>query len=245
MSDDFPNRQTFRLKNYDYSRNGMYFITICTNNHENMFGEITNGKMALNEIGKIVENEWLITPNIRHEIKLHDFVIMPNHFHAIVEIAVGANGGSPENMQITPEKLQIITEKLQRHDNVQITDNSIPSQISVKQTCIVMASDAIGSSGVMGSSSVMVSGGVDVVSGEPPFAPTGMPPKSLSSLVAGYKSIVTNKINKLHSRKIKISVWQRNYHEHIIRDENSYHKIVDYIQNNPSIWQNDKFFRQS
>lgn len=238
MSDDFPNRQTFRLKNYDYSRNGMYFITICTNNHENMFGEITNGKMALNEIGVIVKNEWLITPKIRHEIKLHDFVIMPNHFHAIVEITVGANGGSPENVQI-------ITEKLQRHDNVQITDKPNSSQISVKQACVVMASDAIGSSDVTGLSSVMESGGVDVMSGEPPFAPTGMPPKSLSSLVAGYKSIVTNKINKLHSRKIKISVWQRNYHEHIIRDENSYHKIVDYIQNNPSKWQNDKFFRES
>jgi len=239
MSDGFPNRQTFRLKNYDYSRNGMYFITICTNNHENLFGEITNGKMVLNEIGKIVEAEWLITPKIRHEIELHDFVIMPNHFHAIVEITVGANGGSPENVQITPEKLQITTEKLQIHDNVQITDNSNPSQISVKQTCVVMSSDAIGSSGVTGS------GDVGFGSGEPPFAPTGMPPKSLSSLVAGYKSILTNKINKLHSRKIKISIWQRNYHEHIIRDEISYHKIVDYIQNNPSKWQNDKFFRQS
>jgi len=95
------------------------------------------------------------------------------------------------------------------------------------------------------SNGVVWSGNGFVGSGEPPFAPTGMPPKSLSSLVAGYKSIVTNKINKLHSRKIKISVWQHNYHEHIIRDENSYHKIADYIQNNPSQWQNDKFFRQS
>jgi len=63
--------------------------------------------------------------------------------------------------------------------------------------------------------------------------------------MAGFKSIVTNKINKLRTGKIKILVWQRNYHEHIIRDENSYNKIVSYIQNNPSKWQNDKFFRES
>ncbi len=57
MSNDFPNRQTIRLPEYDYSGNGLYFITICTQNQENLLGTIANGAMVLNEFGKIVENE--------------------------------------------------------------------------------------------------------------------------------------------------------------------------------------------
>jgi len=103
MSNDFSNRQTIRLQQYDYSGNGFYFVTICTANRENLFGNIVNGQMVLNDAGKIAKDEWLKTPKIRHEIKLHDFVIMPNHFHAIIEITV-ANGGSPVYCGGSPER---------------------------------------------------------------------------------------------------------------------------------------------
>lgn len=70
------------------------FLTLCTQYHKHLFGRIIDGKMILDEFGRIVRDEWEISEKIRNEIKLHEYVIMPNHFHAIVEI-VGANGRSP------------------------------------------------------------------------------------------------------------------------------------------------------
>jgi REP element-mobilizing transposase RayT len=77
-----------RLRNWDYSRNAAYFITICTQNREHYFGEIIDGEMRLSEIGKIVENEWLKTYKMRPDmnLQLDAFVVMPNHFHAIIII---------------------------------------------------------------------------------------------------------------------------------------------------------------
>ena len=79
-------RKNIRLKGYDYSKPGLYFITICCHNREMLFGQIENGKMILNEYGKIVEQEWIKTPKIRNNVKLHEFTVMPNHFHAIIQI---------------------------------------------------------------------------------------------------------------------------------------------------------------
>jgi REP element-mobilizing transposase RayT len=83
---DIHHRRSIRLRNYDYSQKGLYFITICVQNHECFFGNIVNGEMILNEMGKIAYNEWIKTPEIRPEIELGEFVVMPNHFHAIVNI---------------------------------------------------------------------------------------------------------------------------------------------------------------
>ena len=80
--------ESTRLANYNYSQSGMYFITICCKNREHYFGEIVDSEMQLNTIGKNVENEWLQTPIIRLDMNLllDEFVIMPNHFHAILII---------------------------------------------------------------------------------------------------------------------------------------------------------------
>ena len=89
MYEKFKNKfriQTSRLQNYDYSQNGMYFVTICTKNREEFFGEIVDGKMIFNEIGKIVKEEWSQTPIIRQDIILDEWTIMPNHLHGIIEI---------------------------------------------------------------------------------------------------------------------------------------------------------------
>lgn len=89
MTDKFKNKykiKSARLKGYDYSQNGMYFVTICTKDHKEFFGEVIGGEMKLNVIGNIVEKEWLQTPIIRPYIFLDKWVIMPNHFHGIIEI---------------------------------------------------------------------------------------------------------------------------------------------------------------
>ena len=98
----YHNRHTIRLKNYDYSKAGLYFITICTQNRDCMFGEIIDGKMELSRIGTMAEKSWLEIPQHFPQVVLHDFVIMPNHVHGIIEITtdtvvVGAKNFSPEN----------------------------------------------------------------------------------------------------------------------------------------------------
>ncbi|GCE62261.1 transposase [Microcystis aeruginosa] len=79
-------RRSIRLRNYDYSQPGAYFVTICTYQKQSWFGEIKNGQIYLNQLGKIVADEWLKTCKIRPNFKLDEWVIMPNHFHGIVII---------------------------------------------------------------------------------------------------------------------------------------------------------------
>ena len=162
-------RRSIRLKGHDYSQTGMYFITICSNNKENIFGSVIGEKMILSEIGKIVSEEWLKSEHIRQEIELDEFIIMPNHMHAIVGIC----------------------------------DDAVNHE------------------------------------GERPFAPTiGIKRRSLSSLLAGFKSSATNRINIFRGTP-GAPVWQRNYYEHIIRSEKSLEKIRQYIYYNAAGWQND------
>ena len=87
-------RRSIRLKGYDYSQVGAYFITICTHNRECVFGEVVEGEMRLNEIGIIVQEEWLNTPTIRSSVELDVFVVMPNHFHGIIKLNDDDGGAS-------------------------------------------------------------------------------------------------------------------------------------------------------
>jgi len=83
-------RKSLRLKGYDYTRPGLYFITICVQNRVCLFGEIHDGKMELNDAGQMVKSEWLKLPERFNNIKLHEYIVMPNHFHAILEILADA-----------------------------------------------------------------------------------------------------------------------------------------------------------
>ena len=80
------NRHSIRLKNYDYSRTGIYFITICTNENEYLFGKIKDQQMILNDAGKILEKIWNEMQTYYITIKTDVFQIMPDHFHGIVII---------------------------------------------------------------------------------------------------------------------------------------------------------------
>ncbi len=79
-------RKNHRHQTFNYQRNGYYFITICTNHREHLFGMILNGHMVLNQYGKIIREELLKTQNIRPNSKIDTFVIMPNHIHLILKI---------------------------------------------------------------------------------------------------------------------------------------------------------------
>jgi len=86
---DIHHRRSIRLKNYDYARAGAYFVTICAQGREDLFGEIKNGEMKLNEYDEVVKSEWLKTPEIRPNVTLDEWVIMPNHLHGIITIDDG------------------------------------------------------------------------------------------------------------------------------------------------------------
>lgn len=115
-------RRSIRLKGYNYSKAGLYFITICVHERRCLFGEIVDSKpadifgmreraptrgaptMILNDAGRMVEQQWLLLPERFPYIKLHEFVVMPNHFHGIIEHVraplVGAPSSHPSNNSI-------------------------------------------------------------------------------------------------------------------------------------------------
>ena len=171
-------RKSIRLKNYDYSQAGLYFITLCTQNRLHLFGEIVDDAMVLNDAGQMVWDEWYKAEKIRDEIKMHEFVVMPNHIHGIVEITVGANGRSPIQS---------------------------PAQSPLQSSPIKKS----------------------------------MQPRSIGSLVGGFKSSFTTKMNHMDGTP-KRQLWQRNYWEHIIRNDNEYQRITQYIMDNPKKWALDK-----
>ena len=83
---EFPQRRSIRLQGYDYSLQGFYFITFCTEYRKHLFGRIKSGRMILNVAGEMIKKLWREIPNDFDNIKLSEFVIMPNHFHGIIEI---------------------------------------------------------------------------------------------------------------------------------------------------------------
>jgi putative transposase len=166
---DKHRRRSIRLKDYDYSQAGAYFITICTYNKECLFGKAVNEEMVLNKYGKVVQEEWHRSAEIRREVELDTFVVMPNHIHGVVTI-VGAQGLAP---------LQQDHPILQRK------------------------------------------------------------PRSLSTLIWGFKSAVTRRFNDLRGTPYT-PVWQRNYYEHVIRNESDLSEIRQYIVKNPLKWDLDR-----
>jgi len=114
QQDNIPyhHRRSIRLRGYDYSQAGAYFITICTHEQICLFGEIINGEMRLNDAGQIVHDEWLRTADIRPNVELDAFVVMPNHFHGIVFLSDESRRGdrpvAPTPMGPTPHSIGAI-----------------------------------------------------------------------------------------------------------------------------------------
>ena len=82
------NRKSIRLKNYDYSEPGDYFVTVCAKNRKNLFGEVVSNKMILSEVGEIINRCWLEIPKHFSNVELDISQIMPNHLHGILEESI-------------------------------------------------------------------------------------------------------------------------------------------------------------
>ena len=91
MTSDLPSRRALRLKGYDYSRPGFYFLTLCVQNRLNLFGRFTETGLEINDAGKMVERWYFEMQNKYPDIRCHEMVVMPNHFHCIIEITSDAH----------------------------------------------------------------------------------------------------------------------------------------------------------
>jgi hypothetical protein len=78
------NRKSIRFKEYDYSQNGMYFFTVCTQGKQCLFGRVIDGEISLSEAGKMIKTEWFKLTERFKNIELDEFIVMPNHFHEII-----------------------------------------------------------------------------------------------------------------------------------------------------------------
>jgi len=160
-------RRSIRLRGYDYSQAGAYFVTVCARNRECLFGDVVDGQMVLDDSGRTVMNIWLNTPELRPNVALDEFVVMPTHIHGIVVISERGRG--------------------------------------VLQ-----------------------------------YAPTGprSPSQTIGAILRGFKSVTTKQINELRNTP-GAKVWQRNYYEHIIRNDEELNRIREYIICNPARWDSD------
>ena len=187
-------RRSIRLKGYDYSQEGAYYVTIVTWQREFLFGEIVNQEMMLSLYGEIVQKWWEEIPVHFASVETGAFVIMPNHVHGIIYIFEERRGTAsyPKGVSVPKDD----------------GENSISQNNE--------------GSGV-------------ILGGETP--PLRMP--TLGQIVAYFKYQSTKEMNTVDNTGTVTKFWQRNYYEHIIRDEKDLQNKTDYIEANPLLWDED------
>ncbi len=200
-----------RLQNWNYAKEAMYYVTICTKNRENYFGEIVDTVLQTTEIGKIAHAEWYKSIEMRPDMNLElgEFIVMPNHIHGI--IMIGANEyNSPDR-----DAMHCVS-----------TGDAVDANADANVNAAVNTDAA---------TAVNPNPNPNDTEYKNQFSPQS---KNLSSIIRGYKSAVTT-----FARKNEIEFdWQSRFHDHIIRSMDDYHRISKYIINNPTKWQEDKFY---
>ncbi len=236
MSDKFQDIYRIpsaRAEWWDYGNNAAYFVTICTGGREHYFGEIQNDIMYLSEMGKIAHQNWMEIPDHFSFIKLDVFVIMPNHIHGILVIDKTNDPGRDAIDRVSdtnPNWDSVKSDEANQLDDVK-SDAS-------NQSDAANQSDAINQSDAANQSDA-----INRVSTENKY-PGGITGKNnpmlfdnLSRAIRWYKGKTSFYCHKIHSD----FTWQSRFHDHIIRDENEYWKIRQYILNNPKRWSEDKY----
>ena len=210
-------RKNLRLKNYDYSKVGLYFITISTQNKLCLFWKIENNKIDIFESGKMIENYWLELENKFDNIKLHNFVVMPNHFHWILEIVETNKNCDCKICRGTPCGYPDNNVQLNKNDNENI--DNVNSNIQGTHV----------NSNIQGTHKGC------------PYNKL-----ILWNIIWWFKSETTNVYIKLvyqnKAKSFNKKLWQRNFYDNVIRKEEQYLKISKYIDENVFKWKEDKFY---
>jgi putative transposase len=236
MSYKAYNRQSIRLKGYDYSRAGYYFVTMCTHNRDSIFGNIENGIMHCNKYGKIANDCWFDIPLHFPKVQLDEYIIMPNHVHGIIVINNSVESFGVDEVRKTVEE-SVLEELRKTAGIIEIEDirksvgtlefdeirktvearHAVPQRESLFQQNLLILSENVSRRKS------------DILRYEKFGKPTK---KTIPTIIRSYKAAVSKKINELNS-ELRIKVWQRNYYEHIIRNETALRNIRKYIRNNP------------
>jgi REP element-mobilizing transposase RayT len=241
---------------WNYGWNGAYFITICTRNREHIFGEIRNGEIILSNLGVIANVLWHEIPMHAPNVDLGDFIVMPNHIHGIVIL------NKPESKQLNNSL---------GFDSLKNKENSINAETGIvnaetgiinaetgiinAETGIINAETGIinAETGIVNTETGIINAETGIINAETGIinAETGhalslpgdnrfqnIGKNTISSIIGSYKSAVTKHANRLGIE----NGWQTRFHDHIIRNDNEYQKISDYIVNNPNLWNEDRYF---
>lgn len=242
-----------RLKNWDYSSKGIYFITLVTQNRKSIFGHIENEKMILNNKGKIIETELLKSIQIRDRWLFHNWVIMPNHIHLLIEILELSNdNSSTNNVEIhsveTHCSASLQEQQYQFPKSNYSTKTILPDDTDIELKNLFLSNDtylsyikSTNNNVETHCSATLQNASLQPVSLQDAIKPNilSRKPNSISSFVAVFKSITTKQINSLLENNESDSIWQSNYHDHIIQNYDSFDKIYYYIKNNPKNWDTD------
>ncbi len=227
-------RKSIRLKGYDYSQKGLYFITICTRNRIHLFGKIKNGKMILNKYGEIAQEEWEKTLKIRKNINLGQFIIMPDHFHSIIHIEykIENNKDTSGKFKSPSQTIGAIIRGYKGATTKRI--NTISNRMN-QCTGVLQYAPTEDHFLKEESSPSFLSAPT-----EDHFLKDESSPSFLSAPTEDHflKDESSSIENPPHLKNP--SIWQRNYWEHIIRNKNEYLRISNYIKNNPANWQKNK-----
>ena len=183
-------RKSIRLNEYSYSQDGLYYTTICIQNRHCLFGEIIDKKMILNNYGKIAMQCWQKISQHFLNAVLHEYIIMPNHIHGIIEIRSSDTSATVGARHALPYIYNAASK-----NSCSLPENPNRFQNQGKNT--------------------------------------------LSAVIGSFKSAVSKQI---HEHNYIGSIWQRNFWEHIIKDEQSYKNISQYIIDNPADWADDELY---
>jgi putative transposase len=187
---DTAHRRSIRLKGYDYTQPGAYFVTLLAWQRQCLFGEVAGDEVRLKDAGKVLEYYWNTLP-AHFSVEIDQWVIMPNHFHGIIWLIDDPVRAKQPGFDFSSIDLH-------------------PSGRSPLPNLELRAEDN-----------------------------HRLQPKSLGSLIAGFKAACTTRINRLR-RTTGLHVWHRNYHDHIIRNEDELNNIRLYVLDNPRQWVEDE-----
>jgi len=205
-------RRSIRLHGYDYALPGAYFVTLCAFHKQCIFGRVVEDRMYENDCGKLAREQWLESAQIRQAFALDAFIVMPNHLHGILWIL----GPKRERLLMGSGFAQPIVGA----DGARPPDAQTPVGASRARPLAERRSALQTPRNRRG-----------------PIPP--MRSHSLASWAAGFKSALTSRIRELWNRP-RAAVWQEDYFEHVIRDEDELFRIREYILSNPARWKLDR-----